>query len=100
MTLSLYFVFTITPNQTQFYFVKSSVFNLMLNVNGDFLNQIKGQINYFASNLNQIKGKIKYFGSSLMFYQIKGFIKYLDPNGNQIKVQVKCWGLHLYQINV
>ena len=67
---------------------------------GDFLNQIKGQINYFGSNLYQIKGQIKYLGSSLMFYQIKGFIKYLGSNLNQIKVKVKCWGLHFYQIKV
>ena len=56
------------------------VFNVCKMFNGDFLNQIKVQINYLGSNLNQTKGKIKYLGSSFLFYQIKGFLKYLGSN--------------------
>ena len=56
---------------------------------GDFLNRIKGQINYLSSVLPQIKGQIKYLCSSLIFYQIKGRIKDLGSKLIQIKVHVK-----------
>ena len=64
----------------------------------DFLNQIKGQINYLGSIFtNQMKVQIEYRGSSLVFYQIKSYIKYLGSNLNQIKVQVKYHASHLDQ---
>ena len=65
---------------------------------GDFLNQIKGQINYLSSVLPQIKGQIKYLCSSLIFYHIKGRIKDLGSNLIQIKVHVKYWGSDFNQI--